>query len=189
MYYQIPSLKRPENDILVLLTNTSVDSTVSRVTAEWVLTRDGRVMFEKMLHDLQNSQPGEQLGLTLAALLCYRRLLPTSQGTTKLNYGSYLTDFFALLHCDSPNNEQAMLERMILSFLRVLETFKDEFQYLRQFLATILDMDTPLHHCDAFLDQYWAHRIKPRQAYGLDHIAARKMKLDPGKLGAYSEDD
>lgn len=152
----------PENDILVLLTCSSIESTVHRVVTEWVLTDNGWDVYEQMIRGVQNSQTCEQLGLALAALLCYRRLLPhTARDATRTINASYLADFDALLHCKSLNNERVTLEQMLLSVLRVLKTYKDDFRRLQQFLATVLDVDTPvLHQCDGFSDRYWARRFE-----------------------------
>ena len=160
IYHQLPSLARTDNDVLVLLTWSSIDSTVHQVVTEWVLSHDGRGVYERMINDLQSSQTCEQLGLTLASLLCYRRLLPTSQGITRTTRG-YLSDFDALLHCKFLNNERATLEQIILSIFRVFETSKDKFRNLRQLLAAIISIDTPvLHHLDGFSDQYWDRRFR-----------------------------
>ena len=175
IYHQHPSFKRTGNDLLVLLTLGSVDSTVRRVVTEWAFSHGGRSAYERTISDLQDPQTCEQLVLILAALLCYQRLLDTSQGTTGTTNGSYLADFNALLQCKPLNNEQATLEQMILSALRVLKTFKDQSQKLRQFLAAVLSIPTPLlHHCDGLSDQYLARRFECR----LGHDGAvEKIKL------------
>jgi hypothetical protein len=129
-----------------------------------------------MINNLRRQQKCEDLGLNLAALLCYLRLHGV-QNTPRTINGSYLMDFDALLNFNLLSNEQATLERMILSFLRVLKTFKGRFQNLHRFLTATLGMeDTPmLHHCDGFSDRYWHCIIEFRQGHD-DVIEKTKLK-------------
>jgi hypothetical protein len=197
IYHQHPSFKRTENDVLVLLTSSLIDSIVRRVVTEWALSKDGRSAYEGIINNLRRPQTCEDLGLNLAALLCYRRLLG-GQGTPRTTNGSYLMDFDALLNFNPLYNEQATLEQMILSFLRILKTFKGRFQNLHQFLAATLGMeDTPvLHHCDGFSDRYWALRIE--FGPGHDGVIERTklqalmkfiMELNLAETGTDDDDD
>ncbi|PMD55331.1 uncharacterized protein K444DRAFT_667156 [Hyaloscypha bicolor E] len=166
IYQQYPFFNRRENDVLVLLTSGLINSIVRRVVTEWSLSNDGRSTFEGMINNLQGPQTCEDLGLNLAALLCYRRLRGV-QDTPRTTNGSYLLDFDALLNFKPLYNEQATLEQMMLSFLRVLKTFKGRFQDLHRFLTATLGMeDTPvLHPLDGYSDQYFNRRIEYRPGH------------------------
>jgi hypothetical protein len=79
--------------------------------------------------------------------------------TTEPIYGSYLSDFDALINSKPLDNTRIVLERMILSVFRALESdmSKNNFQNLRQFLATALDTSIAtliLHPFDALSDWY-----------------------------------
>ena len=132
-----------------------------------------------MIKDVQKAQTNEQLGLTLVALLRYRRI-PTLMHTAKPINGSYLLDFDALINGKPLDNTQATLECMIISVFRVLKSYKFNFRNFRRFLATAVDTNiaTPiLHPFHAFLDEYWARRIRLQwthggafRAMGLQHV-------------------
>lgn len=69
-------------------------------------------------------------------------------------------DFNALIKGKFLSNEQAVLGRIGLSLLRVLETFTDGFQNTCELLATVLKTPTPiLYRFDGFSDEYWVHRM------------------------------
>jgi hypothetical protein len=105
-----------------------------------------------MIQDIQPSQPPEQLILTLAAMLGYLRLTPSATPSTDHINGSYLSDFNALLLDGHINNALSTVERMVLGASRSLDTSKDRYLPLRQFLAT--DKDVPrLDLFDGFTDQ------------------------------------
>jgi hypothetical protein len=115
--------------------------------------------------------------------------------TTEPIYGSYLSDFDALINGKPLDNTRIVLERMMLSVLRALESdmSKDNFQNLRQFLATALDTSiaTPiLHPFDALSDRYWVQRIWP----GLNHedafrvIGRHVMEMKTGLNIGFSEE-
>jgi hypothetical protein len=111
--------------------------------------------------------------LTLAALLCHKRLLPyRPTDSTQSIRGSYLADFDALIKGEGEplTNVRAVIERMLFSLRRVLETFTDDFQNIRELLTTVLNTPTPILHCfDGLSDQYWVHRMSRlthKEAFG-----------------------
>jgi hypothetical protein len=113
--------------------------------------------------------------LTLAALLCYKRLLPhRPTDSTRSIRGSYLADFDALIKGELLKNERAVFERMLFSLLRVLATFIDGFQNIRELLARVLQTPPPILHCfDGFSDGYWVHRMRSltyEEAFGRTNI-------------------
>lgn len=171
--HEQPSLQRPENNILVLLIWSSIESMVNRVLVEWVTSDDGWSVYERILRDVQDSQTTAQLGLILAGLLGYQRLLPfTPNDTTRPIKGSYLADFDAIVNGDPLSNQRTVFERMAFSFLRVLDTFKDDHHNTRRLLVIVLDTNTPLlDSLDGISDQYWIRRMKD----GLTHEDAFEM--------------
>lgn len=161
----------------MLLTWSSTVNSLPRVLCEWAASDDGLNLYQRLIKDVQDSQSVEQLALTLAALLCHKRLLPYPPNeTTQSIKGIYLADFDALLNAEHLRSERAVLERMIFSFLRVLNTFGDDYQDIRQFLATVLDKKTPLlEPFDGFSDQYWVRRMKSMMAH--EHAYGRMAWL------------
>ena len=132
-------------------------------------------LYKRSTRDVQTSHTTEQLALTLAALLCYKRLLPYClTDSTQSIRGSYLSDFDALIKGKFLSNERAVFERMLFSLLRVLETFTDGFQDICELLATVLKTPTPmLHRFDGFSDEYWVHRMSRlthEKAFGKTNI-------------------
>lgn len=172
-YHRRPSLRKPENNILLLLTSTStIHGRSLRVLSEWARSGDTLNLCQRLLGDFQNSQEPEQLVLTLAALLCHGRLLPyTSKDTAQPINGCYLADLDVLLNGRSLSNQREVFERIGFSFLRVLSTLGDEYGDVVQLLAAALDKDAPsLELFDRFTDQYGVGRIKNRDS----HVTALK---------------
>jgi hypothetical protein len=143
-----------------------VQGQLPRVLIKWAVSNDGWSLYQRLIGDLQSSQTTEQAALTLAALLCFKRLLPYSSDDTPQSFkGGYLADFDALMKGEPLTNERTVLEHMIFSFLRAIDTFQDGYQGIRQLLATVVGKDVPaLGPCDRFLNQYWICRMK-RQSY------------------------
>jgi len=172
-YHRCPSLRKPENNILLLLTWSSmIHGRPLRVLSEWASSGDTSNLCQRLVVDFQNSQEPEQLVLILATLLCHGRLLPyTSDDTVQPINGCYLADLDVLLSGKSLSNQRTVFERIGFSFLRVLTTVGDEHKDMIQLLATALDKDPPLlEPFDGLTDQYVAQRIKSR----LPHLSARK---------------
>jgi hypothetical protein len=175
--HQRPSLEKRENNVLVLLTWSSTVNSLPQVLTEWAASDDGLNLYQRLIKDVQDSQSAEQLALTLAAMLCYKRLLPYPPNEmTQSIKGFYLADFDALLNAERLRNERAVLERMIFSILRVFDTFGDKYHDMRQFLATVLDEKTPLlESFDGFSDQYWVRRMKSMMTH--EHAYGRMVWL------------
>jgi hypothetical protein len=172
-YHRYPSLRKPENNILLLLTWSSIThGRPLRVLSEWASSEDTLNLYQRLIGDFQKSQEPEQLVLILAALLCHGRLLPyTSNDTAQPINGCYLADLDILLSGKSLSNQRTVFERLGFSSLRVLTTFGDEHEDIIQLLAVTLDKDAPpLEPFDGFTDQYAAGRIKHR----LSHLSACK---------------
>jgi len=97
-YHRCPSLRKPENNILLLLTWSSmIHGRPLRVLSEWASSGDTSNLCQRLVVDFQNSQEPEQLVLILATLLCHGRLLPyTSDDTVQPINGCYLADLDVL---------------------------------------------------------------------------------------------
>lgn len=187
-YRQLPSLRKPENNTLVLLTWSSiVQGHLPRVLSEWASSVDGVMLYQRLVKDLQNSQGTEQLALILAALLCHERLLLyTSYDTVRPINGCYLADLDALLSGKSLSNRRTVLERMCFSILRVLGTLGDEYEDMIIFLAITLDIQAPLlEPFDGLTDQYLLSRI----CNELNHKSAYKGVADLRSMRAMPELD
>ena len=188
-YHRCPSLRKPENNILLLLTWSSIThGRPLRVLSEWATSGDTLNLYQRLVEDFQNSQAPEQLALILAALLCHGRLLPyTSDDTVQPINGYYLADLDALLSGKSLSNQRAVFERTGFSFLRVLTAFGDEYETIIQILAVALDKDPPLlEPFDGLTDQYGVERIKKKtphlSAYeGVKGLGLMKQILELSK--------
>jgi hypothetical protein len=161
-------LRRPKNNILVLLTLNSFDSTEKQALAEWAASGGGCDTYQRIVEDMQGPQTPEQLVLTLAALICYQRLLPFISDITGPR-GSYQANFDAVLN--GKRLGSGPFERMAFSILRVFWTVSDK-EKMRQFLVAVLDKDPPiLDFFDELSDQYWTYRMRD----GLAHKQAFEM--------------
>ena len=176
-YHQRPSLRKPENNILLLLTWSSTTHGRSlRVLSEWASSEDTLRLCQRLLEDFQKSQAPEQLALILAALICLGRLLPyTSGDTAQPIHGCYLADLHVLLSGKSLSNQRTVFERTGFSFQRVFLTFGDEYEDMNQLLAVALDKEPPLlESFDGLSDQYGIERAKNRTP----HLSAYKGVKD-----------
>lgn len=162
IYRTIPPLQKLENNVLCLLTwSTMVSDRQLKVLAEWARSENGWSLYKQLAKDVQDSQSTEQLSLTIAALMSYRRLFPdSSDDSDQPIKGSYLADLDALFGGHLLGNSGTVGERMILSLIRVLPSYVDQSESLIMFLDTILDRQTPLLHAfDGLSDQYLRRRI------------------------------
>lgn len=185
MYCTIPSLRKPENNVPLLLTwGMSVSGRQLEVLGEWARSENGLNLYNQLIRDFQVSQCAEQLALTMAALMCHRRLLPyLSDDYTQPINGSYVADLDALLNGHSLENSKMVWERMVFSLLRVLSSFTNQYEDLIQFLASVLDRETPLlDPFDGFSDQYLTRRIngQPHETVilKLSHLKMPELRKD-----------
>lgn len=192
IYRSRPSLKKVENDAFVLLTwSSTATGKALQVLSEWAASNDGLVLSHHLIRDLLRAQTIEQLALSLAALLCHKRLLPYAMddSTDSIN-GMYLADFNLILNGESLRNERAVLERMVFSFLRVLGTFAN-YHDITQFLAIILNKATPiLDHFDGYSDQYWVRRVENEATHddALEGTGIRRVMGAIHELGIEEDD-
>jgi hypothetical protein len=164
-YHTIPSLRKPENNKLLLLTWSSVVSCRQLdVLRKWASSDDGWNLYDQLARDVQDSQSVERLTLTITALMNYRRLLPdVSDHSDQPIRGSYLADLDALFHGHSLGNSGRVAEQTVFALIRVLHSFVGQFEDLIMFLETALDREPLLLHVlDGFSDKYLRWRIGSR---------------------------
>lgn len=162
-YHAIPKLERPGNNVLLLLTwGTMVSGRQLGVLRDWASSQNGWNLYKLLARGVQGFQSVEQLALTMAALMNYRRLLPDfSDDSDQPIKGSYLADLDALLNGHSLGNSGTVWEQMAFALIRVLRSFIHQFEDLVTFLETVLDREPPpLHVFDGFSDQYLRWMIK-----------------------------
>jgi hypothetical protein len=183
-YHTIPPLRKPENNTILLLTWTVVSDHQLDVLRAWAGSEDGWNLYKQLAKDAQRSQSVEQLALTMAASMRYRRLLPDrSDDSDQPIRGSYLADLDALLNGQSLGNSGIVWERMVFSLLRVLRSFVNQYEDLITFLDTVLDREPPLLHVfDGFCDQYLSRMInsQPHETaiVELSHFKMPELRRD-----------
>ena len=138
-YRSYPFIEKPKHNILALLACNPVGSTIDHILFEWVASAEGQISFKKITTDIQNSQTREQFMLTLAALLCFQRLLPHPD-SDQLVTGSFLGDFNTILNGEHLGTQIRASEYIAASLLRVFNTIEDT-EELFTFLATVLGTD------------------------------------------------
>ncbi len=171
IYHQRSFLRKPENNVLLLLTWSSIaHGHPLQVLSEWANSVDGSKLYQQLLENLRSSQSVEQLALILAALVCHQRLLPyTSNDTAQPVKGGYLADLNFLLNGQDLSNTRMIFEKMGFSYLRVLDTFEDMYEDMVQLLAVSVHKEASLlERLDGLSDRYWAKRATDR----LDHRTA-----------------
>jgi len=172
-YHTFPSLRKPENNIRLLLTWTTMlsDSSIDVhhqriIVREWANSEDGQNLYEQLARDVQGFQDVEQLALNMAALMNYRRLCPDRLDNIHHPItDSYLDDLDTLFHGHSLGNSERVAEQMVFAFVRVLRRM-DQYKGLVVFLDTVLDQEPPLSSTvDSLTDQYleskmqgWIHK-------------------------------
>ncbi len=168
IYHQRSFLRKSENNVLLLLTRSSIVHGQSlRVLSEWASSVDGLKLYQQLVENLQNSQRIEQLALILAVLVCHQRLLSyTSNDTAQLVKDDYLIDLDFLLNDQLLSNRRVIFERMNFSFLWILDIFENEYENMIQLLVVSVDKKALLlKRFDEFSNQYWARRIRNRLAH------------------------
>ncbi len=169
-YHTFPSLRKPENNIPLLVTwSTMLSNSLMDfrrqlvVICKWANSEDGQNLYEQLARDVQGSQNVQQLALNMAALMNYRRLRPDHwDNTYQPITGSYLVDLDTLFHGHSLGNSERVAEQMVFAFVRVLHRM-GQHKELVVFLNTVLDREPPLlHFFDGLADQYLKWKIHGR---------------------------
>ncbi len=160
-YRQLPSLRKEENNIFVLLTwSSTYHGQTLEVLSDWIKSEESLNLYQRLIEGLWLEQTPEAFALTLAALLCRERLLPyTVDDTVQPIGGSYLADFDAILNGQDISNRRTVFEQMTLSLLRVLYTLNTSEETIR-LLAEVLDKEASLlEPLDGIADQYCARKV------------------------------
>jgi len=161
-YHAIPKFQRPgSNELLLLTWGTMVSGRQLEVLRGWASSQNGWNLYKLLARGVQGFQSVEQLALTIAALMNYRRLLPDFlDDSDQPIKGSYLADLDALLNGHSLGNSGTVWEQMAFALVRVLRSFMHQFEDLVTFLETVLDRKpSSLHVFDGFSDQYLCRMI------------------------------
>lgn len=144
IYRRLPSLRKEENNILVLLTwSSTYHGQTLEVLSNWIKSEKSLNLYQRLIEDLWLQQTPEEFALTLAALLCRERLfLYTVDDTAQPIGDCYLADFDAILNGQDVSNRRTIFEQMILSLVRVLYTLNINQETVR-LLVNILDKERP----------------------------------------------
>ena len=168
-YRRLPSLRKEENNILVLLTESSTyHGQTLEVLSNWIKSEESLNLYQRLIEDLWLQQIPEEFALTLAALLCRERLFLYTVDDSAQPFGDcYLADFDAILNGQDVSNRRTVFEQMILSLVRVLYTLNTNEETVR-LLVKILDKEAPLlGPLDGVSDQYCARKVR-----GYNHNSA-----------------
>ena len=185
-YLMFPSLQKPENSVPMLFTWSSVDSSRQLdVLRGWAGSEDGKKLYEQLTRDVQDPQNVEQLALTMAALMNYRRFFPdVLDHFDQPISGSFLADLDAHFRGCLLGNSGKVAEKMVFALLRVLYPLTSKYEGLITFLETTLDRERPpLHLFDGFTDHYFRLRI----SYQSHKIA--RLELSGVKMPELGGDD
>lgn len=133
-----------------------------KVLNEWAHSGDFWNLYKQLAEEFQGPQSVEQLALIMAALMICRRLLHDFlDHSDQPIKGSYLANLDTLLRGESLGNNGRVAEQMVLSLVRELYFFGDQFKDLIAFLETALDRErSPLHVFDGFNDRYLRLRME-----------------------------
>ncbi|KAL9627598.1 MAG: hypothetical protein Q9164_007558, partial [Protoblastenia rupestris] len=160
-YRRLPSLRKEENNILVLLAwSSTYHGQTLEVLSDWIKSEESLHLYHRLIEDLWLQQTPEQFGLTLIALLCRERILicNTDEVAQPIG-GSYLADFDAILNRQDIKNRRTVFEQMIFSLWRVLYTLNTSEETV-QLLEEVLDMGAPLlEPLAGIVDQYCVRKI------------------------------
>ena len=161
IYRQLSSLRKEENNILVLLTwSFMYHDQILKVLSDWIKSKENLNLYQRLIEDLWLEQTFEEFALTLTALLCRKRLLfYIMNDIAQFVENSYVTNFDAILNDEDIKNRRTIFEQMILSLLRVLYTLHINEEIV-QLLAKVLDKDASLlESLDDVADQYCVRKL------------------------------
>ena len=171
IYDLCPSPDRQANNAILFFAWSPKIRNLPPLT-KWVNSSEGGRLYERLIETLRNSRSVEQLLLTLAALVCFVRLLSWSPDeTTEPVQGCYLADWDTLLKKNDLHNKPAVVKHISFSLLRFYETMgehgpDEKHSQLLSSLVEAIDTEPPLlHPFDGFSDRYWAARIQEQEAH------------------------
>lgn len=144
---------------------------------QWIDSDDAWELYQRLIKDVQREQPFEQLALTMAALMSFRRLRPDhDDDRTGPVSQSFVGDMHACVSGLPLRHSGRVMEAMMFPLIRLVR--EKQFVDLAIFLATTLDRDEPpLHLLDGLSDEYIRWRMTR-----LSHTSA--MKIVDAELSA-----
>lgn len=133
-----------------------------QVLEKWAKSEDGWTLYVRLTDEFQRHQSVEQLSLTMAALMNYRRLHPDDWDRSNQPIrGSYIADLDALLRGATLGNSGRVAEQMVFALLRNLIPVCELHRNLTLFLEATLSRQRPrLHVMDSFCDEYLRLRLE-----------------------------
>ena len=166
------------NNVLLLLTwSTRVSDRQLGVLRDWACSADGWNVYKQLVEDFQGPQSVEQLALTVAALVNYRRLLPHLPDHSNQPIESmYLADLDALLHSGSYENLGRVMEQTVFALIQVLHSL-DQFKDLVIFLETALDREPHLPHIFYEVPHQYLHRRIKSQSHETAIAEISRIKM------------
>jgi hypothetical protein len=166
IYQKYPSLKKSENDILVLLCHCIGEHSVRQAVCEYMASEEGRSFRQRISRNIFDIREPEQVILILCGLVAHEMLLPgvPDEVQEPIRRG-YLWDYSWLLAGGDLRNRRAVWVQMILSINRVAHerVSAEIYQLLNHEIVPLM-----LHWCDPFSDEYWRQRLDAN----LDHAEA-----------------
>ena len=190
-YDYFPVLRKSENNTLLLVTWVSdffTDHDLQLgVFYQWLRSRDGHILYQRLVNNIQQPCEVEQLALTMAVMINYWRSVPDAwDEDDQPIFGSYLAEFDYHIRCQARNNNGVVVKRMVNALLRVLRAYGGSHQKLVSFLETASDPGSSfLHALDGLSDQYWKRRIDG-YTHQKAYRAVANLELD---LPRQEEDD
>jgi hypothetical protein len=163
-YHELPSLSRPENDVLLILAWSSDchDRALLALRA-WAISEDGKRLYSRLVRDLRSEKAPAQIMLSLVAFVSLLRLLPYGSDKPSAE-ANYLWDFLSLLKGFPCNNIRATLECMIWSVWKAISPGVNatEGQKVFRILAHVVDPpEFVSERDDEHSVIYWKRRFNP----------------------------
>ena len=179
---------------MLLLVWSLMNPSQLHILREWADSEDGCILYAQLIKNIQGPQAINQLGLIIAALVGYRRLVPdSSDHLDQPANSSYLADLDAYLHGDEVGNTGTIAKHLAFALVRVLRTYGNTYEDLTVFLDCVCDTEPPLlQGLDGLSDEYLSMRIANFKFASQDHesaynnIVARSTKLKFPKLNKES---
>lgn len=160
----MPSLRKPENDLLVLVCHCASLGAADQPLRKWAASEEGRRVYQQTATGMREPHTSEQAILSLSALLCHEVLLDASDEVSSPSHGSCLHDFDRLVNGHEVRNRRAVWERMALSIKRVAgEKCHPAAHY---FLDIVTGSELPLQDFDWLSDQYWTKKLGYATTHG-----------------------
>ncbi len=163
-YAQLPSLRRPENDILLLLVwSSECTGRALEALHAWAISQGGLQTFHNLIQQIPLPKGPIEMALALAALVALVRLSAYWPRTAHPSGQDHFSDFGALVELRRwpDSNTRATLEHMTRSFWDVVSTLVDirEAQVIIQILADTVDDTNPQEEADDNSRLYWKRRF------------------------------